>query len=131
MSRAVIFACARIRGRYHGEGAALTELEYLKGRWRSLNSEFRQQALANAFGTFVGGLGLAVLLGLAAASARYVSTRWLMLSTGIAVLVWIFTIGSDAKNTFTAGLSVLLLGVSGTVAFVSPIALLARVALWR
>lgn len=108
----------------------MTESEALKEWWQRRDLGFRQQAVANAVGTFVGGLALAVLFGLAAGSARYISMPWLLIAIPVSAIVWVFAIAAAPERGVTASVMLCLLIVSGLTFTVSILAVVGRVALW-
>lgn len=108
---------------------AMSEIDWLRGRWLRLEPSFRRQATANAVGTFAGGLALAVFLGAVALLAQYVAPWTLMAAAAASLMVWMVVIASEPERGSTAAISLVLLFTSGAVFLVSAIAAVARLVL--
>lgn len=107
----------------------MSELDWLKGEWRKLDPDFRRQAAANAFGTVVGGLALAVFLGLAAISARYLDTWVFIAALVVSTLAWILALGSVSDRSAIQTLSGVVAFVAAPTFTVALLALIGRLAL--
>lgn len=107
----------------------MSELDWLREEWRRRDPVFRRDAAANALGSFAGGLGLALVFGVAAIINRYVDPWILAVALVAAITAWIFGVACDPKSEFTAAVMLATLVLACFVFLVSLVALIGRIAL--
>lgn len=89
--------------------------------WAQVVEADRREAL-------VGGLALAVFLGLAAISARYLDTWVFIAALVVSTLAWVVALGSASDRSANQTLSVVAF-IAGPVFVVAVLALIGRLAL--